>query len=104
MSTVVQTNPLREGLTRRKNPDPCTVVLFGASGDLTRRKLVPALYNLDRAGLLPSKLAIVGLARREKSDGSFREEMLEAVRSSSPYFREGDPLWEQFSSFLFYHR
>ena len=52
--TVV--NPLREGLTRRKKPDPTSIVLFGASGDLTRRKLLPALYNLGRDGLLPCLL------------------------------------------------
>jgi len=96
-------NPLREGLTRRKNPDPCTVVLFGASGDLTQRKLVPALFNLARDGLLPSKIAVVGFARREKTDEQFRAEMLEGVRAHARRFAESDPMWEEFSRSIFYH-
>ncbi|HVR76105.1 MAG TPA: glucose-6-phosphate dehydrogenase, partial [Planctomycetota bacterium] len=96
-------NPLREGLGRRKSPDPATIVLLGASGDLTERKLVPALYNLERDGFLPSKFAIVGVARRPKSDAQFREEMLEAVRRHSRRFTEGDPLWEAFAASIFYH-
>jgi glucose-6-phosphate 1-dehydrogenase len=98
-----EVNPLREGLTRRKNPDPCSIVLFGASGDLTRRKLLPALYNLGRDGLLPSKLAIVGFARRPKGDGEFREEMLEAVRDNARLYDESDPLWDEFARSIFYH-
>ena len=54
--SALDTNPLREGLSRRKNPEPCSIVLFGASGDLTRRKLLPSLYNLARDGLLPPKI------------------------------------------------
>jgi len=65
---------------RRRSPEPSTIVLFGASGDLTRRKLVPALYHLAASGLLPSKMAIVGFARREKSDEEFRREMETGVR------------------------
>src|SRR6185369_2533489 len=99
--TVV--NPLREGLTRRKKPDPTSIVLFGASGDLTRRKLLPALYNLGRDGLLPSKYAIVGFARRPKGDEEFRQEMLEAVRDHARLYDENDPLWEEFARSIFYH-
>ena len=96
-------NPLRAGLARRKTPEPSTVVLFGASGDLTKRKLVPALYNLERDGLLPSKLLIVGVARRDKSDADFREEMKEGVTKHSRSFTEGDPLWDEFASRIHYH-
>ena len=53
---------------------PCTVVIFGAAGDLTKRKLLPALYNLKTLGLLPREFAIVGVARREKTHEQFREE------------------------------
>jgi glucose-6-phosphate 1-dehydrogenase len=95
-------NPLREGLARRKNPDPCTVVLFGASGDLTQRKLVPALYNLARDGLVPAKLAIIGFARREKTDDQFRAELLEGVRQHARDFAPDDPLWEEFARSIFY--
>ena len=47
-----------------RRPDPCIVVIFGASGDLTKRKLLPALYHLEQSGLLPQDFAVVGVARR----------------------------------------
>ena len=47
-----------------RTPDPCVVVIFGASGDLTKRKLLPALYHLEQANLLPKDFAVVGVARR----------------------------------------
>jgi glucose-6-phosphate 1-dehydrogenase len=53
--------------------DPCTIVIFGGAGDLTRRKLLPALYNLKAAGLLPEELAVVGIARAERSHDQFRD-------------------------------
>jgi glucose-6-phosphate 1-dehydrogenase len=55
--------------------DPCTVVIFGAAGDLTKRKLIPALYNLSTHGLLPAHAAVVGVARRPLDDGEFRNQM-----------------------------
>src|SRR5580698_2925216 len=77
------TNPLREGLISRPKPQPCTVVIFGASGDLTYRKLIPALYNLAADGDLPSALTVVGFARREKTDDQFRKELEEAAKKYS---------------------
>lgn len=96
-------NPLSQGLGRRRNPDPCIIVLFGASGDLTQRKLLPALYNLSRSGLLPAKFAIVGFARRPKDDDQFRREMLEGVRQYAREYGEGEDLWKDFSRAIFYH-
>jgi glucose-6-phosphate 1-dehydrogenase len=55
--------------------DPCTVVIFGAAGDLTKRKLIPALYNLATYGLLPAQCAVVGVARRSMGDAEFRTQM-----------------------------
>jgi glucose-6-phosphate 1-dehydrogenase len=75
-----QENPLLEGLQLRRTPDPCALVIFGASGDLTRRKLFPALYSLALRGLLPEKFGIVGVARSEESDDEFRERMKHAVQ------------------------
>jgi glucose-6-phosphate 1-dehydrogenase len=72
-------NPLRAGLTERRVPEPCTLVLFGASGDLVHRKIFPALYNLALDGLLPDRLAVVGVARRPMEDDAFRRSMEEAV-------------------------
>jgi glucose-6-phosphate 1-dehydrogenase len=75
-----ETNPLLEGLQLVRTPDPCALVIFGASGDLTRRKLFPALYSLALRRLLPEKFAVVGVARSEESDDEFRERMKEAVQ------------------------
>ena len=65
---------------RARPPDPCSFVIFGALGDLTRRLLVPALYNLAADDLLPEHFAVVGIARAEKSDEQFREMMRGALR------------------------
>ena len=73
-------NPLREGLSTRAVPQPCAIVIFGATGDLTHRKLIPALYNLAADGELPAGVAIVGFARRNKSDDEFRRDLEEATR------------------------
>src|SRR5579885_3392706 len=56
-------------------PQPCTIVIFGAAGDLTKRLLAPALYNLRRAGLLPDGFALIGVARADKDDAAFRREL-----------------------------
>ena len=58
--------------------DPCIFVIFGASGDLTKRKLVPALYHLEQAGLLPANFVVVGVARRDLS-ASFPQEMRNGI-------------------------
>src|SRR4051794_33849298 len=66
-------NPLREGLFAQRVPAPCAMVIFGASGDLTRRKLFPALYSLAHDHLLPRNFSVVGFARRDIPD--FLEQM-----------------------------
>jgi glucose-6-phosphate 1-dehydrogenase len=76
---ATEQNPLTEGLRVRRRSDPCILVIFGASGDLTSKKLIPALYSLAFRGLLPDKFAIVGAARTEESDDAFRERMKQAV-------------------------
>jgi glucose-6-phosphate 1-dehydrogenase len=75
-----QENPLLEGLQLSRRPEPCVMVIFGASGDLTKRKLFPALYSLAYRQLLPGKFGIVGVARTEESDHDFRERMKAAVQ------------------------
>src|SRR3989440_4528900 len=106
MSTTSETqkpNPLREGLGTRTVPQPCTVVIFGATGDLTMRKLIPALYNLAADGELPPAVAIVGFARRPKTDEQFRKEQEE---SSKKFSRQQvrDEIWDGFAQALFYHQ
>jgi len=100
---AIQTNPLREGLSSRATPEPCTLVIFGATGDLTHRKLVPALYNLAADGALPPAMSVVGFARRDKSDEVFRGELEEAARKHS---RQNihEELWKSFAASVCYHR
>ncbi len=95
-------NPFREGLSSRTVPEPCSVIIFGATGDLTRRKLIPALYNLAADGNLPSSVKIIGFARRSKSDGAFRADLEEATRQFSRQPVD-DAVWETFADQVFYH-
>ena len=96
-------NPLREGISIRAVPQPCTIVIFGATGDLTHRKLIPALYNLAADGDLPPAVAIVGFARREKSDDQFRNELENASRKFSRQTVRDD-IWKTFAESIVYHR
>jgi glucose-6-phosphate 1-dehydrogenase len=73
-------NPLLAGLRLRRTPEPCALVIFGASGDLTQRKLIPALYSLAFRRLLPENFGVVGVARTEASTEEFIERMEEAVK------------------------
>src|SRR5213078_2077323 len=98
-----QTNPLREGLSARAVPQPCIIVIFGATGDLTHRKLMPALYNLAADGDLPPAVAIIGFARREKNDEQFRAEIEEATRKFSRQAVR-DEIWKTFAQSIFYHQ
>ncbi len=101
--THQHTNPLRKGLDGRIRPEPCTLVIFGATGDLTARKLIPALYNIALDGELPPSLTVVGFARRDWSDEYFRERMREGIEAHS---RQGfsEDVWKSFSQNLFYHQ
>ncbi|MCR9230897.1 MAG: glucose-6-phosphate dehydrogenase, partial [bacterium] len=79
-----------------------TILIFGASGDLTARKLIPSLYDLWSEGYLCENLPIIGLARRSKTDEEFRNEQRDTV---SQFTRTGtvtDEKWEQFSKRLYY--
>ncbi|MEP6937654.1 MAG: glucose-6-phosphate dehydrogenase [Chthoniobacterales bacterium] len=102
-ANFAQPNPLREGLANRPVPQPCTVIIFGATGDLTHRKLIPALYNIAADGELPPALTVVAFARREKNDESFRKELEEATRKFSRQ-EVRDDLWDGFAQSIFYHR
>jgi len=96
---VLEGEPARPRLVERVQ-EPCTIVIFGASGDLTQRKLVPALYRLYSEGGLPASFLIVGTSRTEMGHDEFREKMRGAV----PFYCELDRVtWEEFASRLFYH-
>ncbi len=96
-------NPLREGLAARPVPQPCSIVIFGATGDLTHRKLVPALYNVAADGELPPSVVIVGFARRPKSDDEFRQDLEASTRKFSRQAVR-DEIWKTFSQSIFYNQ
>ncbi len=87
------TNPLADELAFTRHVKPCVLVIFGATGDLTRRKLVPSLLRLAKNGLLPPGFSGVGFARRDKSREEFHRDLVKEVESSQA-FKEG----------IYYHR
>ncbi|HWP42413.1 MAG TPA: glucose-6-phosphate dehydrogenase, partial [Blastocatellia bacterium] len=95
-------NPLREGVRLERAADPCTVIIFGASGDLTKRKLVPALYRLAQERLLPAEFAILGFARTKNSDEEFRDKMKEAIATYGEAKRVDEDLWASFARGIYY--
>jgi glucose-6-phosphate 1-dehydrogenase len=78
-------NPLRDPRDRRlpRVPEPCALVVFGITGDLARKKLLPAVYDLHSRGLLPTDFVLVGFARRDWSDGDFEDMAREAARTGA---------------------
>ncbi|MBW4521688.1 MAG: glucose-6-phosphate dehydrogenase [Scytolyngbya sp. HA4215-MV1] len=100
MVTLLE-NPLRVGLQQDRIPEPQILVIFGASGDLTQRKLVPAIYQMKRERRLPPELTIVGVARRDWSHDFFREHMREGVEEFGGGI--GAPaIWDDFARGLYY--
>jgi glucose-6-phosphate 1-dehydrogenase len=79
MAVAATENPLVEGLERLPVP-ATTLAIFGATGDLARRKLMPALYNLAHEGALPERFNLIGISRRDQSDDDFREQAREAIQ------------------------
>ena len=101
MTTETVVNPLREGLKVERAAGPCAIVIFGASGDLTRRKLIPALYRLAHQRLLSPHFAVLGTARTEMNDDEFRARMRDAAaESAGEEFDE--QTWRDFAAGLFY--
>ncbi|MGC8643431.1 MAG: glucose-6-phosphate dehydrogenase, partial [Isosphaeraceae bacterium] len=97
-TSAQKTNPLREALPRTRVPEPCAVVLFGSTGDLAHRKLMPALFNLARGGNLPRECAIVGFARRDWTDDDLRAEFEKSLsKGGGSDFQD---IWPQFASRL----
>ena len=95
-------NPLAEELLRNRRAAPCCLVIFGATGDLTRRKLMPSLTGLYQDDLLPTKFAVVGFARRDKSDQEFRDELRDGVRKHAR--GEGVESFAAMEESVFYHQ
>ena len=100
MTTLLE-NPLRAGLQQDRVPEPQILVIFGASGDLTQRKLVPALYQMKLERRLPPEITIVGVARRDWSDDFFRSHMREGVEQFGGGLGKPE-LWDDFAKGLYY--
>ena len=96
--------PAQGNSSSRAVPEPFFLVIFGASGDLTRRKLIPAVYNLYRQKLLPEHFFVIAFARRDNSDENFRQKMHQAVQQFSPIASDDLKSWEQFAPHLIYHQ
>jgi glucose-6-phosphate 1-dehydrogenase len=99
--TQVLQNALRDEQRLPRVPEPGIMVIFGASGDLTRRKLIPALYDLAAQRRLPMEFAVVGISRTEMSHDEFRGKLHDALKDQRPG-RVSDDVWESFSKGLFY--
>ena len=98
MSNEKTTNPLREGMRLKRLPQPNTLVIFGATGDLTHRKLLPSLFSLYKQNLLPINFSIIAFARRPKTSSEYQNEFKNALPSSG-YSPEDK---EKLNSFLQY--
>jgi glucose-6-phosphate 1-dehydrogenase len=94
--TATASNPLREGMSLRRAVDSAVIVVLGATGDLAGRKLMPALFNLARAGHLPARYAVLGYARRPKSDAEYRADTVAALHE----FSRTKPTAEEAEAFL----
>lgn len=94
-------NPIEEGMRVERTPEPCVTVIFGASGDLTRRKLMPALYNSARDHLLAPGFSIVGFSRSEMGDDGFRASMKSAVEKARQE-QVDEQEWHNFADGLYY--
>ena len=98
----MQGNPLLDGLRIEPAPGPSVIVIFGASGDLTRRKLLPALYHLARAHRLPPRFSVVGVAKTPMDDEAFRQQFRDSLREFAAVDPSGDPVAESLAGHMRY--
>jgi glucose-6-phosphate 1-dehydrogenase len=99
-----QANPLREGLRHERIAEPCTMIICGATGDLTERKLAPALYNCFLDGFLPPEFTGVGFARRDWTDDQFRDHLLAGINKYSRNRPVKPEIWETIAATIEYQR
>jgi glucose-6-phosphate 1-dehydrogenase len=95
-------NPLHDGLRLEPTPGPTTLVIFGASGDLTKRKLLPAVYRLSKRGLLPAQFAVIGVARTVIDDETFRTHFKDSLTEFAGGSAAWDGVAESLASRMFY--
>ena len=90
-------------MTASTTDESCTLVIFGASGDLTRRKLLPALWSMFQSRVLPEPFAVVGVSRSEMTNEQFRARMREAITDFARVQPPSTRVWERFAQALFYY-
>jgi glucose-6-phosphate 1-dehydrogenase len=98
----MDSNPLLDGLRIEPAPGPSVLVIFGASGDLTRRKLLPALYQISRAHRLPPRFSVVGVAKTPKDDEEFRQQFRESLQEFAKVDPSGDPVADSLAEHMRY--
>jgi glucose-6-phosphate 1-dehydrogenase len=97
-------NVLRQGLHLERVPDPSVLVLFGATGDLAHRKVIPAMYHLWRTNLLPHEFLLLAIGRRPYEDATFRAEVRKSLDQYSRVLPVDEDAWSSFSERINYHR
>src|SRR5438270_2205784 len=108
MSVLVQpvpevaANPLQDSLRFARRVPPCAVVIFGASGDLSKRKLLPSLYRLFYERRISTNFAVIGSSRTPMSDDQFRDKMKESVSKFLEEAPFDEDVWTSFAQCLFY--
>lgn len=103
MSAVIEINPLDQfSLEPLPTGDSCLLVIFGASGDLTRRKLIPGLYNLACVGCMNPLFEVLGVGRTEMSSEQFRAKLRESAAQSSDARDFNESQWKEFEQRLHY--
>ncbi len=99
---TVSTNPLRIGLPRERVPDPCVFAIFGGTGDLAQKKLLPATYHLYLEGLLPRAFSIICYASNDFDDDAYRDFARKAIKKAAPHAQTEGQVWEGFARMLHY--
>ncbi|UCD56664.1 MAG: glucose-6-phosphate dehydrogenase, partial [Candidatus Hydrogenedentota bacterium] len=89
-------------ISKARKPDPCVLVIFGAMGDLSRRKLFPSLYHLGLDGTLPESFAVIGLDIEEQSEDAFRANLRKTIEHFSKEKHLDNDTWDQFASGVYY--
>ncbi len=102
LDNPVLDNPLRTGMRLERVAPPCAIVIFGATGDLTKRKLVPALYRMAQQRLIPAQFAIIGTSRQQIGDEEFRNRMRQALAEFAEDEDVDEPSWQRFASGISY--
>src|SRR3954470_15312944 len=103
MSTVIQAAPVGStSVPPLPKADSCILIIFGASGDLTKRKLIPALYDLACAGCMATGFDVLGVARTDLDSAAFRASMHESASHSRDARQFNDACWGSFESRLHY--